>query len=109
GLACGLVERIDVIDVEDDAAPPGPSLLIALGDEVEVARAGTKAGERRRFPAIEHVKSERGVEAHGALHVVGGECDGTDCFDHDATSAASWRKKCPRGATPAHLPLLRHF
>src|SRR2546423_6733074 len=49
GLAPGhqraLVECIDVRDVEDDAAPPGPALLIRSRNQVEIAGPCLKAGK----------------------------------------------------------------
>src|SRR5437868_2999293 len=40
-----VVKFIDIGDVEDDAPPPGPAPAGGLGNEVEIARPGSKAGE----------------------------------------------------------------
>ncbi len=81
------VSRIDVLHIEDDAAPPGPALLLALRDQVEIARPGTKVGERRGLAAVQDLEAERSVEPNGAPHVVGGKRNGTDRLNHDDDSA----------------------
>src|SRR6516225_7624986 len=84
GLQAGrqraLIQGIDIVDIEDDASPPRPPLLLALGDEVEITASGPIAGKGCGFAAIEDVETERGVEADGAPHVVGGERDGANAF-----------------------------
>jgi hypothetical protein len=85
--ACGnraVIKRVDIVDIEDDTPPPGPILVLRLGDQVEIACAGTKAGEGSGLAAIQNIESQRAVEVDGARHFVGGKCDGADPFDHDA-------------------------
>src|SRR5262249_10626834 len=82
------MERVDVGMVEDDASPPGPRSLGGLGDQIEVARSGPKARKRGVFAAIDHLKSQHAIEADRARHVVGGERDGADTFDHRPSSNA---------------------
>jgi hypothetical protein len=40
-----LVKCVDIGDVENGAPPPGPAPLGGLGDQVEIARSCSKAGE----------------------------------------------------------------
>src|SRR5262249_48893564 len=99
GLVAGsqraLVAGIDVVDIEDDASPPRPALLVALRDQVEIAGSGAKAGERGHLAAIQHSESERTVEPDSTTHVVGGERNGADALDHHNTSAMSnWCTAC---------------
>src|SRR5262245_45694191 len=82
------MERVDVGMVEDDASPPGPRSLGGLGDQIEVARSSPKARKRGVLAAIDHLKSQHAIEADRARHVVGGERDGADTFDHRPSSNA---------------------
>src|SRR6185312_11740343 len=82
GSKRALVERIDVIDVEDDAPPPGPALFIVRHNQVEIATSCAKAGERGRFATVQDFEPKRRIEPHGATHVVGGKRDCADAFDH---------------------------
>ncbi len=80
--ARALVERVDVGDVEDHAAPPAPALLRGAGGQVEVAAPGPEAGEGRGFAAGHDLEPQRTVEADRPRHVVGGQRDRTDALDH---------------------------
>src|SRR5262252_2760934 len=82
------VERVDVGMVEDDASPPRPRSLGGLGDQIEVARSGPKARKGGVVAAVKHLKSQHTIEADRARHVVGGERDGADAFDHRPSSNA---------------------
>src|ERR1700756_4922281 len=85
GLMAGfkrtLVEDVDIADVEDDASPPRPLLLLALRDQVEITRSDAKAGKGSRLAAVAHVESERTVKADGTCHIVGSKRDGADAFN----------------------------
>ena len=45
------IEAIHIGHIEDDASPPGPLSVCRLGDQVQLARPGSKAGERGSFTA----------------------------------------------------------
>src|SRR5262245_16568569 len=98
------MERVDVGMVEDDASPPGPRSLGGLGDQIEVARSSPKARKRGVLAAIDHLKSQHAIEADRARHVVGGERDGADTFDHRASSCArraiTWANHLGRSLGP---------
>jgi hypothetical protein len=53
-----------------------PLSVCRLGDEVEIASPGPKAGERGCFTTMQDLKPKRLVEADSSWHIVGGECDG---------------------------------
>src|SRR6516225_9989877 len=78
--------RVDVGMVEDDASPPRPRSLGRLRDQIEVARSSPKARKRGVVTAVDHVKSQHAIEADRARHVVGGERDGADAFDHRSSN-----------------------
>src|SRR5262245_65930952 len=82
------MERVDVGMVENDASPPGPRSLRGLGNQIEIVRSSPKARKRGVLAAIDHLKSQHAIEAHRARHVVGGERDGADAFDHRPSSSA---------------------
>ena len=65
--------------------------VVRLSNQIEIARAGAKAGKGRGFAAMQDLKSQRAVEADGARHGVGAERDGADPLDHDVTSWESDR------------------
>src|SRR2546430_15778435 len=44
---------------------------LPICDEVEIAAAGTEAGERRFLPAEDDLESQHRIEPHRAAHVVG--------------------------------------
>jgi hypothetical protein len=50
------VKRIDVSDIEDHTPPPEPSPSSRLGNEVEIASPGAKAGERRILVPMQDLK-----------------------------------------------------
>src|SRR6266436_641228 len=81
------MKGVDVGMVEDDASPPGPRSLGGLGNQIEIARSSPKARKRRVVAAVDHLKSQHAIEADRARHVVGGERDGTDAFDHRPSSS----------------------
>src|SRR6516164_160231 len=74
--------------VEDDTSPPGPRSLGRLGDQIEIAPSSPKARKRGLVAAVKQLKSQHAIEADRARHVVGGEGDGTDAFDHRPSSNA---------------------
>src|SRR4051812_47190852 len=56
---CGkrtLIEFVDIGHIEDHASPPGPVSVRRLGDQFQVARPSSKAGERGCFTAIQDLK-----------------------------------------------------
>src|SRR5262249_27095632 len=75
------MERIDVGDVEDHAAPT----LRRAGrprDEVQVARTNLEARKGGRLAAVTDREAERTVEAHGRRHVTRYERHRADALDH---------------------------
>src|SRR5262249_25986313 len=82
------MKRVDVGMVEDDASPPRPRSLGGLGDQIEIARSGPEARKGGVVAAVKHLKSQHAIEADRAPHVVGGERDGADAFDHRPSSNA---------------------
>jgi len=60
--------------------------VLRLGDQIEIARAGAKAGKGSGFAAMQDLESQRAVEGNGTRHGVGAERDGADPLDHDVTS-----------------------
>src|SRR6516164_6305716 len=91
GLAPGrqrtLVQCIDVVDIEDDAPPPGPAPFSGLGYQIEIAGPGPKAGKGSRFAAVQHGKRQGPVEWDSPSHIVGRERDCADPLDHDVSSS----------------------
>src|SRR3954462_15925799 len=71
-----------IAHIEDHASPPGPLPLCGLGDQVQIARSNSKAGERGCFTAEQELKPERLVETDCSTHVVGGEGDRAQSLDH---------------------------
>jgi hypothetical protein len=51
-----------------------------------IAPSSPKARKRGLVAAEDHLKSQHAIEANRARHVVGGEGDGTDAFDHRPSS-----------------------
>jgi hypothetical protein len=58
-----LVERVDIVDVEDHASPPAPTPLRGLGDKVQTAAPGSEAGEWRCFSAVHSIDGRSGRPA----------------------------------------------
>src|SRR5262249_43185021 len=50
-------------------------------------RSSPKARKRGVVAAVNHLKSQHAIEADRARHVVGGERDGADAFDHRPSSS----------------------
>ena len=76
------MEGVNVGVVEDHASPPGPLSLGRLRDEIEIAGSRPKARECCVLTAVNDLKSQHAIEADGPRHIVGGERDGADAFDH---------------------------
>src|SRR5262249_34881382 len=76
------MQRIDIGMVEDDTPPPGPISLGGLGDQIEIACSRAKARERSVASAVKHLEAQHAIEKHCARHVVSGERNGTDPFNH---------------------------
>src|SRR6266851_8119229 len=83
---CTVVKCVNIGNVEDYPPPPGPAPLERLGDEVEIARPCSKAGERRPFAAMQDLKPQRAVKSDSSWHFVGAQCDGADPLDHGQSS-----------------------
>src|SRR5579859_3989001 len=94
GRERGLIERIDIADIEDGAAPPRPALLHRLCHQIEITGPGEKAGEGCGFTAMFDFKSERQIKSHGTPHVVRGKRNGADRFDHNGTSTGEKELRC---------------
>src|SRR6516225_5220151 len=76
------IERVEVRYVEYQSAPPGPLALGRLGDQVDEIAAGAKTAKCRILTAKPQFKPKQAVKPDGAAHVVRGERDGVDAFDH---------------------------
>jgi hypothetical protein len=76
------VESIDIVNVEDQAAPPDRRYLLvssAVQDEVQEPVTDPKAGEGCRIAAVEHLHAYfTPVEIHGPGHVGDGQGDCAD-------------------------------
>src|SRR5882757_8373190 len=81
-----VVKFINIGDIEDYAAPPGPAPRGRLGDEVEIACPCSKAGECRFFAAMQDLKPQRAIESDSSWHFVGAQCDRADPVDHGQPS-----------------------
>ncbi len=77
-----VVKCVNIGNVEDYPPPPGPAPPGRLGDEVEIARPCSKAGEYRLFAAMQDLKPQRAVESDSSWHFVGAQCDRADPLDH---------------------------
>src|SRR6266516_1212321 len=80
------VQRIDVGMIENDTPPPRPVSLGGLRDQIEIARSRPKARERSLASAVQHLEAEHAIEMHCARHIVGGERNGTNAFNHAAAT-----------------------
>src|ERR1700754_5106140 len=76
------MHRVNVLDVEDRPPPPGPLPVVRLGGQIEIARTSTKAAESSIRSTVEEIEAKGGVEPYGASHVMGGESQRRDAFDH---------------------------
>jgi len=59
--SCGnraAMERVDIVDIEDNTTPPGPTFVVRLSDQIEIAGTGTKAGKGRGLAAMEDLESQ---------------------------------------------------
>jgi len=85
------VKQINIADIENHPAPPAPLPLGRLGNQVQVAPAGSKAGKGGGLAAVAQSKTQRAIEIYGARHVMGGQCEGADLLD-----ARDARLECTR-------------
>jgi hypothetical protein len=76
------VQSVDIRYVEYQAPPPGPLALGGLGDQIDEIVASTKAAEFRVLTPVEKLKPEHAVKPDSTPHVVCGQRDGADAFDH---------------------------
>src|SRR5262249_23228811 len=97
------MQRVDVGMVEDDASPPRPRPLGRLRDQIEIARSGPKARKRGVGAAVDHIEPQHAIEADRARHVVGGERDGADVFDHRAHPTSGARSLGLGGDRPVGM------
>src|SRR6202161_3099618 len=56
---CTVVKCVNIGNVEDYPAPPGPAPPGRLGDEIEIARPCSKAGESPLFAAMQKLNPQR--------------------------------------------------
>ena len=82
------VEGIDIRHLEVALASPSPASIVARENEVEELSPVRKLWTRLR-PAIEQLEPQRLVELHGTSHVMRGERQRRDCFDHASIGAAA--------------------
>ena len=81
GREHGLIERIDIVNAKDGAAPPGREIArreVQI-DEGIPSLEGTEAG---LWPAIDQGEAEFTVESNGLWHGPYSEGHGTDVVDH---------------------------
>src|SRR5262249_15543556 len=81
------MEGVNVGAVEDHASPPVPLALGRLRDEIDIAGSHPKARECSVLTAVNDLKSQHAIEADGLRHIVGGERDGADAFDHGGNAS----------------------
>ena len=77
-----MVKRVHVGDVEDGTTPPRPLAIDRLGREVEIAGADAEAGELVLGATVSHVEAKGLIKTYRLLHVVGGQGDSIDGFNH---------------------------
>src|SRR3978361_2120907 len=76
------VHGVDISDMENRPSPPGPVPCVGLGRQVQIAWPSAETHETGVLTAINELEAECSIEAHGAPHVVCGQRDGRDTFDH---------------------------
>jgi hypothetical protein len=85
------IEAVDIGMVKDDTSPPGPLSFCRLCHEIEETVSSPKACKCGVITATNDFKSQHAVKVDGARHIVRGERDGTDAFDHCGTLYSSDR------------------
>src|ERR1019366_9049858 len=108
GLLGACILSIDIVDVEDGAAPPRQGSLSGNQRQVQIAATGAEAGERRVRSAVVQFEPERPVERDRACHVVRRQGDRADAFDHARSlparlAAKRFRSASSRGTMPSGL------
>src|SRR6516225_4561514 len=96
------IELIDIGYVEYQSSPPGPAALGRLDDQVDEIAASAKTAERRVLAAIQQFKLQHPVKPDGPPHVVCGEGDGADAFDHFGCLASATRPRSPKMVCSNH-------
>jgi hypothetical protein len=81
------IEAVDVGMIEDDTPPPGPLSLGWSCDEIEKAGSSPKACKRRVITAMDDGESQHAVKSNGTRHIVRGQRDGPDAFNHCGTGS----------------------
>ena len=77
-----MVKRVHVGDVEDGTTPPRPLAIDRLDSEIEIAGADAEAGEFVPGATVSHVEAKGLIKTYRLLHVVGGQGDSVDRFNH---------------------------
>src|SRR5262249_48849730 len=77
-----LIKGVDIIIVEDHAAPPRPLPPRLLQAQIEELAAEAETRETCRLAAVQDLKAERAVERDGARHVMRRESDRADARNH---------------------------
>src|SRR5215469_5892822 len=101
------MKRIDIGYVEYQSSPPRPVALGRLDDQVDEIAAGAKTAEPRVLTAIQQLEPQHPVKPNSPLHVVGGERNGADAFDHrglltSGNEPAIIERRSPLLASAAH-------
>src|SRR2546430_325984 len=78
---CGLIERIDIVNAKDGAAPPGRE-IVRRESQIDEGITSLEGTEARLWPAIDQREAEFTIESHGLGHGPYSKGHGTDVVDH---------------------------
>src|SRR5712691_8610073 len=77
----GLIERIDIVNAKDCAAPPGREIARREG-QIDESMPSLDGTEARLWPAIDQREAEFAVESNGLGHGPYSKGHGTDVVNH---------------------------
>src|SRR5215831_5361825 len=81
GREHGLIERIDIVNAKDRAAPPGRE-IVRREAQIDEGLPSLKGTEARLRPAIDQHEAELTIESNGLGHGPYSEGHGTDVVNH---------------------------
>src|SRR5713101_5339601 len=81
GREHGLIERIDIVNAKDCAAPPGREIVRREG-QIDEGMPSLEGTEARLWPAIDQREAEFTIESNGLGHGPYCKGHGTDVVDH---------------------------
>ena len=73
--------------------PPRPLAIDRLGSEVEITGADAEAGKLVLGATVSHVEAKGLIKKYRLLHVVGGQGDSVDGFNHGLSRASAFSIK----------------